>query len=145
MEVILLEDIENLGKAGQVVKAKDGYCRNYLLPRKKAALSTSGGLRFLDAKKKQAELRSEQLKKEAEVTAQKIAGLTCKLKARVGQEGKLFGSITTQDVHEFLEKSQIVIDRKRIEMAPVHELGEFQALVKLHPEVAAHLKVVVTA
>ena len=145
MKVILLEDVGNLGRAGEVVEAKEGYFRNYLLPRKWAVPSTTGGLRFLEAKKRQALQKSESLKKEALRLAAKLSETPCLIKAKVGQEGKLFGSVTTHDVCEALEKKGIAIERKRIEMVPIHQIGEHHAKVKLHPEVDVALKVVVSA
>ena len=146
MKIILLEDVDNLGHAGDTIETKDGYARNFLLPRRLAVLSTSGGLRFLEAKRKQAALKSEHEKKDAQEVAKKLESLTCTIKARVGQEGKLFGSVTTHDVHEELQKNRITIERKRIEMAPIHQLGNFHAKIKLHPEVEVSLKIsVITA
>ncbi len=145
MKVILLQDIDNLGKAGETVQARDGYFRNFLLPRRLAVLSTEGGLRFLEAKKKQALAKSESLKQEAIVLAGKLEKMPCAIKARVGQEGKLFGSVTTQDIVVELEKNGFHIERKRIEMAPIHQVGEYQANIKLHSEVDVLLKVIVKA
>ena len=145
MKVILLQDVDNLGRAGDTVDARDGHFRNFLLPRKLAVLSTEGGLRFLEAKKKQAAAKSERLKQDATELAAKLEKNPLVIKAKVGQEGKLFGSITTQDIHDELEKAGVKIERKRIEMAPIHKIGEYQAVIKLHPEVEVSLKVTVKA
>ena len=145
MKIILLEDVESLGRAGEMVEAKSGYFRNYLAPRKLAVLSTEGGLRFLEAKKKQALVKSQRQKEEALQIAAQFEKTPCVIKARVGQEGKLFGSVTTHDVHEELEKRGISIERKRIEMVPIHQVGEYHAKIKLHPEVEVALKVFVKA
>ena len=145
MKVILLQDVDNLGKAGDTIESRNGYFRNFLQPRKLAVLSTEGGLRFLEAKRKQAAIRSERLKKEALELAAHLEKTPCVIKARVGQEGKLFGSVTTQDVHDDLAKKGIQIDRKKIEMAPIHQVGDYHAVVKLHSDVEVSLKVSVKA
>lgn len=145
MKVILLEDVENVGHAGETAEVKEGYFRNYLLPRRLAVPTTEGGLRFLEAKKKQAVLKSERLKEQAKALAAQLEKITCVIKARVGEEGKLFGSVTARDVHEELEKQGLVVERKRIEMAPIHKIGDYHAILKLHPEVEVTLKVSVTA
>ena len=145
MKVILLQDVDNLGRAGEAVEAKDGYFRNYLLPRRLAVSSTTGGLRFLEARKKQAALKSQHEKERALALAEQLQKTVCVIKARVGQDGKLFGSVTAHDVQEELHKRGITLERKRIEMAPVHQVGDYQAKVKLHPEVVQAVKVSVTA
>ncbi len=142
-KIILLEDVESLGRAGDVTEVKDGFFRNYLLPRKLAVLSTGGGLRFLEAKKKQAALKAEHEKQEALELAGRLEKISCAINARVGQEGKLFGAVTIRDIQEELERQGIAIERRRIEMAPIHQIGEYQAKVKLHSEVDVALKVVV--
>ena len=145
MKIILLEEVENVGHAGETVDVKDGFFRNYLMPRKLAVLSTTGGLRFLEAKKKQAALKTKREKDEALNVAAKLEEMICEIKAKTGQEGKLFGSITTHDVHEELQKKGFAIERRRIEMAPIHHVGDYQAKIKLHPEVEVLLKVSVKA
>ena len=145
MKIILLEEVENVGHAGETVDVKDGFFRNYLMPRKLAVLSTTGGLRFLEAKKKQAALKTKREKDEALNVAAKLEEMICEIKAKTGQEGKLFGSITTHDVHEELQKKGFAIERRRIEIAPIHHVGDYQAKIKLHPEVEVLLKVSVKA
>lgn len=145
MKIILLQDVDSLGRAGDTVETRDGYSRNFLLPRKLAVLSTEGGLRFLDAKKKQAAQKSERLKEEARELSSKLEKIPFVIKAKVGQEGKLFGAVTTQDILQELEKHGVQIERRRIEMAPIHQLGEYRAIVKLHPEVDVSIKVTVKA
>ncbi len=145
MKIILLQDVENLGTAGDTVEVRGGYFRNFLSPKKLAVNVTEGGLRFLEARRKKALLKSQQLKEEALANAKKLGELTCIIKARVGEEGKLFGSVTTHHVHEELERNGFSLDRKRIEMAPIHKIGEYNAKIKLHPEVDVALKVFVKA
>ncbi|MBI4394575.1 MAG: 50S ribosomal protein L9 [Candidatus Omnitrophica bacterium] len=145
MELILIEDVEKLGKAGDRVKVRDGYSRNFLIPRRLAIPVTEGGLRFLEAKKKRAEEKRIQEKSQASQLAEKIGQITCVIKARVGAEGKLFGSITRQDIHAALQKEGFEVDKRRIDLAePIHQVGQYQVKIRLHSEVEVQLKVVVT-
>src|SRR3989338_3599351 len=145
MEVILTQDIDRLGKAGERVKAKDGYCRNYLIPNRLAVSVTQGGIRFLEAKKRRAEEKRIQEKQQAEQIATKLEQSTCVIKAKVGAEWKLFGSVTRQHVYEELQQLGFDIDKKKIELVEViHKVGEYSVPVRLHFEVKAQLKVIVT-
>ena len=144
MEVILVQDVDNLGKAGDRIKVREGYSRNYLIPRKLAVPVSEGGLKFLEAKKKRASEKRMQEKVQALELAKKLEQLTCTLSAKVGQEGKLFGSITRQDIYAALHKEGFEIDKRHIETEPIHQLGEYKVKVRLHSEVEAHLKVIVT-
>lgn len=144
MEVILTQDVMNVGKAGERIKVRDGFSRNYLIPRKLAVPVTEGGLRFLEAKKKRAEEQRAQEKVKASQLAEHINQLACVLKVRVGQEGKLFGSVTRQDIQAALEKEGFTIDKRHIETEPLHQVGEYRIKIKLHSEVEAQLKVIVT-
>src|SRR3989338_3213161 len=126
MEVILLQDVERLGKAGEHVNVRDGFSRNYLLPRKLAILSSEVGLKFLEAKKKRAE---EKRKKEvAEVTqlAERLEKWSCVIKAKVGEEGKLFGSVTRQDIASRLQSEGFNVDKRQIDLfEPIHRVGKY--------------------
>ena len=145
MEVILVQDVDKLGKAGDRVKVRDGFSRNYLLPRRLAVPITEGGLKFLEAKKKRADEIRLQEKEQALKLAERLQKLTCTLKAKVGTEGKLFGSITRQDIHSALQKEGFEIDKRKIDLAePIHQIGEYQVKIRLHAEVDTQLKVVVT-
>jgi len=144
MEVILTQDVTNIGKAGERIKVRDGFSRNYLIPQKLAVPATEGGLRFLEAKKKRAEEQRAQQKVKASQLAERINQLSCILKVKVGQEGKLFGSVTRHDIHESLKKEGFDIDKRNIETEPIHQVGEYQIKIRLHTEVEAQLKVVVT-
>lgn len=145
MEVILVQDVDHLGKAGERVKVRDGYSRNYLIPNKLAVLATEGGLKFLEAKKKRAEEKRLKEKEEASQLAQKISAWVCVIKAKVGPEGKLFGSVTRQDIHVALEQAGFAVDKRKIDLSePIHQVGEYQVKIRLHSEVEAELKVVVT-
>lgn len=145
MEVILTQDVEKLGKAGERVKVKDGYSRNYLFPRRLAVAVSEGGLKFLEAKKKRAEEKRIQEREQTKQLAERIGQWTCVLKAKVGPEGKLFGSITRQDIQNALQKEGFEIDKRKIDLyEPIHHVGEYQVRISLHSEVEAQLKVVVT-
>ena len=145
MEVILLQDVDQIGKAGDRVKVRDGFSRNFLIPKRLAVPATEGGLRFLEAKKKRAETKRVQEKEAANTLAEKIKQWTCVIKAKVGTEGKLFGSVTRQDVHDAFQKEGFQVDRRRIELVePIRQIGEHQVPIRLHSEVVVQLKVVVS-
>lgn len=144
MEVILTQDVTNIGKAGERIRVRDGFSRNYLIPNKLAVPITEGGLRFLEARKKRAEEARAQEKVKAEQLSGKLGELACVLKVRVGQEGKLFGSVTRQDIQAALKKEGFEIDKRHIETEPLHQVGEYRIKIKLHSEVEAQLKVIVT-
>ena len=144
MELILVQDVEKLGKAGDRVKARDGYSRNYLIPRKLAVPVSEGGLKFLEAKKKRAEEKREQEKQEASKLAERIKQWTCAIKARVGAEGKLFGSVTRQDIYNALHQEGLEVDKRKIDLLdPIHQVGEYQVRIRLHSDVDVQLKVTV--
>ncbi|MDA8408262.1 MAG: 50S ribosomal protein L9 [Deltaproteobacteria bacterium] len=145
MNIILLDHIEELGSVGQTVKVKDGYARNYLLPRKLACLATEKNLNFykglIEAKQK----KLAKAKGAAEVQAQQLSSvvLTFVRKSR-DQDARLFGSVTNADVTESLAQQGYEFDRKKVSLSePIKRLGEYSASVKLHPEVTATIKIVV--
>lgn len=145
MEVILLQDVEQVGKAGERIKVRDGFSRNYLIPKRLAVPASEAGLRFLEAQKKRAEQKRAQEKETAVQLGEKIKQLTCVIKVKVGAEGKLFGSVTRQDVHRALQNEGIEVDKRRVELAePIHQVGEYQVPVRLHSEVVVSLRVIVT-
>jgi large subunit ribosomal protein L9 len=142
MQVILLENVSSLGKAGDLVKVSDGYGRNYLIPQKKAILATEKSLKVIEHQKRQVQQRMEKTKKDAEKMAQHIEKLSCTFTKTVGESGKLFGSVTSMDLENYLKENGIEVDRKKISLEePIKNLGMFTVPIKLHPEVAAHLKV----
>jgi len=143
LKVILLEDVKKLGKKGDLVDVSDGYARNFLFPRNLAKEATEGSLKQLKqvkdaiAKKKQKEL--EQAKELAKV----LSNTTVTLKVKAGEQGKLFGSVTSKDISEALKKQyNIEVDRRKIELQePIKSLGSYKVDVKLAPEVDAKLSV----
>jgi large subunit ribosomal protein L9 len=142
MQVILLEDVPSLGKAGDQVKVSDGYGRNYLIPHKKAMLATEKSLKAVQHQKREVQQRMGKAKKDAERLAQQIQTLSCTLTKTVGESGKLFGSVTSMEIEAYLKENGIDLDRKKILLEePIKNLGLFTVPIKLHPEVTAHLKV----
>jgi len=142
MQVILLENVPSLGKAGDQVKVSDGYGRNYLIPKKMAVLATEKSLKVIEHQKRQIQQRMEKAKKDAEKMAQQIATFSCTFAKTIGESGKLFGSITSMDIESYLKENGLEVDRKKISLEePIKNLGMFTVPIKLHPEVTAHLKV----
>jgi large subunit ribosomal protein L9 len=142
MQVILLENVPSLGKAGDLVKVSDGYGRNYLIPQKKALLATEKSLKVIEHQKRQVQQRMEKTKKDAEKMAQQIEKLSCTFTKAVGEGGKVFGSVTSMDIENFLKENGMEVDRKKISLEePIKNLGMFTVPIRLHPEVAANLKV----
>jgi large subunit ribosomal protein L9 len=142
MQVILLENVPSLGKAGDLVKVSDGYGRNYLIPQKKAILATEKSLKVIEHQKRQVQQRMEKTKKDTEKMGQRIEKLSCTFVKTVGESGKLFGSVTSMDIENFLKENGIEVDRKKISLEePIKNLGMFTVPIKLHSEVTANLKV----
>jgi large subunit ribosomal protein L9 len=146
MQVILREDIDKLGKIGDMVKVKDGYGRNYLLPLKKAIEATPKNVNAMEHARKMVSDRLRKLKKEATADADRIKGLAVTIKAKAGEEGKLFGSVTSMDIAAAMQAQGVTIDKRKIVLdEPIKRLGEFSVPVKLHTDVAVDLKVTVVA
>ena len=146
MQVILREDMEKLGKIGDLVKVADGFARNYLVPAKKAIEATPKNLRAMDHAKKMVSDRKRIIRKEAAADAEKIKSLAITIKAKVGEEGKLFGSVTTMDIAEAMQAQGAVIDKRKIALEePIRRVGDYTVSIKLHTDVAVDLKVSVVA
>ena len=144
MEVILREDVQSLGKAGQLVRVKPGYARNFLLPRGLAFEATEGNKKRIDAEARARASKASAEKAAAEQLAAQLGAITVTLRGKAGEEGKLFGSVTAQDIADFLGTRGIQMDRRRITLdEPIKTLGEYSVSMRLHPEVAAQLKVTV--
>jgi large subunit ribosomal protein L9 len=142
MQIVLLEDVPTLGKAGDTVKVSDGYGRNYLIPRKKAILATDKNIKNLEHQKRQIQQQTGNRKKDAESMAEQIEKLSCTFAKTVGESGKLFGSVTSMEIENYLKENGIDVDRKKILMEePIKNLGMFTIPIKIHPEVTANLKV----
>lgn len=146
MEVILREDIEKLGHRGDVVKVAPGYARNFLLPRRLAVQATDSNRKIV-AQERDAWLRKEaKLKSEAEDLAKLLSGVTLTISQRAGEEGHLFGSVTSKDVAEALEKQNYQIDRKKIVLDEnIRQTGQYKIPVRVHREVTAEVTLNVVA
>jgi large subunit ribosomal protein L9 len=142
MKVILIENISSLGKAGDTIQVADGYARNFLIPKKKALPATSSSIRQLDRQRDSFLNKVSKEKEKAVALASKIQELSCSLPRPVGEQEKIFGSVTSQDIQEFLLAHEINLDRRKIILkSPIKTLGEFTIPIKLHPEVLAQLTV----
>ena len=138
MKVILLDDVAKVGRRGEVRDVSDGYARNYLIPKKLALGATAGNLKNLGQIQKQQDAKAGRIKSEAEALRDRIEALVYEERRQASEEGKLFGSVTAQDIVEFLEQHTIKVERRR---EPIKTLGETVVPVRLHQDVAAQLKV----
>jgi large subunit ribosomal protein L9 len=147
MEVILLDKVENLGGIGDKVKVKPGYARNYLLPQGKATRATAENIAEFEARRAELEAKAAGVINEARARAEKISGLRLVLRAKVGSEGKLFGSIGPVDIAEAAEAAGVEIERSELRLAegPLRNLGEHEVEVHLHAEVSVPITVVIEA
>ena len=144
MEVILRDDVRSVGKAGELVRVKPGYARNYLLPQGLAYEATEGNKKRIAAETKARGSRLAAEKAGAEAFAEQLGQLDLQLKGNAGEEGRLFGSITAQDIAAALAEAGHEVDRRRIELhQPIKTLGEHTVSVRLHPEVHASVRVTV--
>ena len=144
MEVILKEDVAKLGSRGDVVKVAEGYGRNFLLPRKLAIEATSGNKKVIEQMRAAALRRSAKEKAQAEELSKQFDGLSLSFQRRSGEHDQLFGSVTSSDLADALDRKGFNVDRRKIQLhEPLKTLGEFTVPVKLHKEVTAHLKVVI--
>ena len=132
MELILKTTVETLGEEGDIVKVKPGYARNYLIPKKMAVIANKANLSQLEQEKATIEARREKQRQEAESLSKKIAGTNIIIQHRVGEEDKLFGSVTTADISEKLAEKDILIEKKNILLSdPIKTLGEFIIPIKV--------------
>ena len=145
MEVILRADVDKLGRRGEVVKVAEGYGRNFLLPRGLALVVTDANRAMIDKEKKAHEAKMAKEKAEFQSLADRIGALRYVAPRKVGANDALYGSVTSGDVAEFLKTKGIEIDKRKVQLEePVKTLGEHEVKIKLHPEVAASLKLLVT-
>jgi large subunit ribosomal protein L9 len=144
MEVILKEDVAKLGSRGDVVKVAEGYGRNFLLPRKLAIEASAGNKKVIEQMRAAAVRRSAKEKSQAEELSKQFDGLSVTFQRRSGEQDQLFGSVTSGDLAEALEKKGFNLDRRKIQLhEPLKSVGEFTVPVRLHKDVTAHLKVVI--
>lgn len=141
MKVILLADIDKLGKSGDVITVKEGYARNFLIPQKKAKPASAGNMKALEAIKKKEAAEAAKQVEAASAVANRLANLSLTIGVQAGDEEKLFGSVTADTVADSLRDEGITIDKKDIIIEePIKKLGVYQVTVKVHPEVKASLR-----
>ena len=142
MQVILQEDVPDLGKAGEIVTVRSGFGRNFLLPKKKALLANSENVKELEHQKRIALAKREKQKEAALGLAKKIEALQVQLTREVGEEEKMFGSVTVKDIAEALNAKGVEVDRRNLQLhEPIRQLGNFEIPLKIHTEVTAIVKV----
>lgn len=142
MDVIILEDIEKLGKAGDVVKVRAGYARNFLVPNGKALLCTKGNRKLIEQQKELVARRKAKEVAQFTALAEKIAAMSCTINVQVGEEDKLFGSVTNADIQKALLSEGIDLDKRKIKLEePIKKLGIYSVEIELHSDVHATLKV----
>jgi large subunit ribosomal protein L9 len=146
MKLILREDVENLGRGGELVDVKPGYGRNFLLPRRLAVLANPKNVKEVEHQKTVASAKAAKLKASAEAVAKRLSDTPLAFKRKVGEQEKLYGSVTAIDIAEALAQRGLTIDRRSFDLAePLKSLGDFEVPVKLHHEVVGKVKVKIEA
>lgn len=146
MDIILTENVDGLGNIGDLVKVKPGYARNYLVPRGFAVVASTRNIKELDHQKRQMERKMQKVTQASELLKAQIEKVTCAFTLRASEEGKLFGSVTAQDIAAKLAEADVEIDRKKMQLdEAIKALGEHEVAVKLPAGIVATIKVVVTA
>ena len=144
MKLLLNEDVDGLGFCGDEVEVKDGYGRNFLIPKGKALLATPNNLKAFNHQKRIVQAKVKKVTTIAQGVADEISKATLQTKKKMGEGGKMFGSVTAQEISDLLKAKGIEIDRRKIQMQePIKKAGEFTVPVKLHPEVTAQIKLIV--
>ncbi len=142
MKVFLKQDVAKIGKKGQILDVKEGYARNFLIPGGLAVEASGGAMKQIEEEKKASDRHKAKEKEEAQDLAKKIEAVSVLLKHKAGEEGRLFGSITSAEIAEALKHKNFNIDKKKIVLdEPIRLVGDYEVKIKLHPEVAAHLNV----
>ena len=146
MEVILKEDIVNLGKIGEIVRVRDGYARNYLLPRGLVLEANKRNLKTFEHQKKIVADQKQKITRHAQVVGDQLAGVSLVIAMKVGEEGKLFGSVTTIQIEKALKAKGLNVDRRKIHLeAPIKSVGDYEVPIRLAAELTMPLKVSVVA
>ncbi len=146
MEIILREDVQHLGKAGEVVKVRDGYARNYLLPHGLAYPATDGNKKRIVFEAERVSKQRATEREAAEVAAQALVNVELLFKMKVGEEDKLYGSVTAGDLQRLLEERGIHVDKRKVDLAePLRALGEYRVGLRIHPDVRPEILVRVVA
>jgi len=145
MEIILREDVEKLGRRGEIVKVAEGYGRNYLLPRGLGMAVNTANKAMIEKERKAWEVKLAKEKAEWQAVADRIAGLRFVAPRKVGENEQLYGSVTSGDVAEFLKAKGVEIDKRKVQLEePIKKLGDHEVKIKLHPDVVATLKLLVS-
>ena len=146
MEVILKEDIPNLGKMGEVVRVRDGYARNYLLPRGQVLVANKKNLKAFEHQKRVVSAQRDHVVREAQGLVDKLAALSLVIPVKTGEEGKLFGSVTNIDIEKALKVKGFDVERRKIHLdEPIKALGDFEVPIRLTADVTANVKVSVVS
>jgi large subunit ribosomal protein L9 len=144
MKIILKENVDSLGKAGEMIKVADGYARNYLIPKGLAVEASSRSMKALEHEKNRIMQKNETERKKAEAMVEKMKGVTCTISRRVGDQDKLLGSVTTKDIEQSLIEQGMEIDRKMIILEePIKSLGEFPVKIKFQPGITTEITITV--
>ena len=145
MKIILMDDVPALGRRGEIREVANGYARNFLLPKKLAVPATPGNVQNLEHLKRQRERAELKARDAAQAAAHRIEGLTLTVATRASEDGRLYGSVSAQDIVGFLERQQIPVEKRRVQLEePIKMLGEFRVPIRLHHDVTATLAVTVT-
>ena len=144
MKLLLKEDVDGLGFCGEEVEVKDGYGRNFLIPKGKALLATPNNLKAFNHQKRIVQAKVKKVTGIAQEVANKISAVTIQIKKKMGDGGKMFGAVTAQEISDLLKAKGIDVDRRKIQIQePIKKAGEYSIPVKLHPEVTAQIKLAV--
>jgi large subunit ribosomal protein L9 len=142
MKVFLKEDVKSLGKMGEVVNVAEGYARNYLIPQKLAVEANTKNVKEFEHQKRTLKEKADKLKDTSKAFADKLSSVTLTIKAKAGEEDKLFGSVTNMDIAEALKSAGYEIEKKKVHLEePIKRLGKYTAEVKIHPEITAKVTV----
>jgi len=142
VKVILTQDVDSLGLGGEILEVARGYARNYLIPKKIALEATEDNIKRTEAQRKNIEVKRIKLKEDAQKIKERLAEVVVTIAQKAGEEDKLYGSVTSMDIADGLERQGITIDRRKVILdKPIKSLGEFPVSIKLHPNVTASIKV----
>ncbi len=142
MRIVLREDVEKLGRRGEILEVAAGFARNFLLPKGKALPATEGNLKVVERERRRYVVHQAREKEEAASQARRIAGISCTIVRKVGENEQLYGSVTASDIAEYLEKEGVALDKRRILLEePIRALGIYTVPVKLHPDVTGEIRV----
>jgi len=142
MRIVLREDVDKLGRRGEIVEVAEGYARNFLLPKRVALAATEGNLKTIERERRRYVVHQAKEKEDADAIARRLSGISCTIVRKVGENEVLYGSVTASDIAEYLEKEGVEVDKRRIHLdEPIKSLGIYSVPIRLHPEVTAEVKV----